>query len=76
MNGYPYIVDVLREFVGRPFLLAVQCREVERVDGMAVECSLVSFDHGIMTVNSHRPMIMRLRKQISADGAPSRGSRV
>ena len=53
------IVDVLDEFVSGPLLLAIQCREVKRMDWMAIEGGLVSFDHGVMAVYPHRPVIVR-----------------
>ena len=56
------IVHVLGEFVSCPFLLTIQCREVKCVDRMAIEGSLIAFDHGVVSVDSDRPMIMRNRK--------------
>jgi hypothetical protein len=49
VNGHPYIVDVLRELVGRPLLFAIQFREAEVTDWVAVGRSVVSVYHRIMT---------------------------
>src|SRR5690349_19266286 len=56
------MVDIFGEFIGRPLILTIQCLEVERMDGVAVECGFVFLDHGVMTVNPHRPVIVRDRK--------------
>jgi len=59
LNRHPSIVHVLGEFVGGPLLLAVLFCEAELADWMAIECSLVSFDHGVMAVDPHRPVVVR-----------------
>ena len=53
MKRHPDIVDVLREFVGRPFVLAVEGGEVECMDGVAIEGGVIFLDDSVMTVDSH-----------------------
>ena len=56
---HPIIVDVLDEFVGGPLFFAIQGREAELVDWMAIEGGLVIFDDSVMAVDSHRSVIVR-----------------
>lgn len=56
------IVDVLDEFVGGPLFLAIWGRKVELVYWTAMEGSLISFDLGVMAVDSHGGVIVRDRK--------------
>jgi hypothetical protein len=58
VSRHPYIVDILSELVYRLFLFAILASEVERFDRVAVEGSLFSVDHRIMTVDSHYPVIV------------------
>jgi len=62
VKRHPYVVDVLREFVGRPFVFAIEVCDVETTDQIAVEGSLVFLNNSIMAVYSHPAMIMRDRK--------------
>ena len=59
MIRHPLVVDVLRELVCRPLLLAAHFCEVELADGVPIERSLVSVDHRIMAVDSNRLVIVR-----------------
>ena len=48
--GQPFVIHILRELVSGPFILTVECREIELVNRIAVESSFV-FDY---RVNGHR----------------------
>jgi hypothetical protein len=54
--------EVLRELVGRPLFFAIECCEVERVDGMAIEGDLLLFNHRVVAVWPHGPVVMRHRE--------------
>ena len=56
---HPNIIDILGKVVSCPFLLTIQCREDKLVDCMTIEGNLVSFDHEVVTVDSHRLVIVR-----------------
>lgn len=64
------IVDVLDEFVGGPLLLAVIFCEAELADWMAIECSLISFDHGLMAVHFETPFFPSRMRTAYPDSCP------
>jgi hypothetical protein len=53
LSRHPYIVDIFGEFACRPFLFAIQFREVECADRMAVEGGIVSVDYRVVAVDPH-----------------------
>jgi hypothetical protein len=52
------IVDFLDEFVGCPFFFAVLFREGELAYWVAIEGSLVPFNHRIVAIDSHGGMVV------------------
>ena len=59
MVRHPNIVDIFGELVGRQLVFTIQCREVERMDWIVIECGFVSVDYRIVPVDPHCPMIVR-----------------
>jgi hypothetical protein len=59
MNRHLYIVNIFGKFIKNPFVFAVQFREIEFTDRMAVENGFVFIDHRIMAVDPHRTVIVR-----------------
>ncbi len=55
MKRHPYIVDVLRELICRPFFFG----KVEFTNRLTVEGSLISLDDSVVAVDSHRAIIVR-----------------
>ena len=66
MSRHPYVVDVFGELVCRPLLFTIQCCEAELMDMISIEGGPLTVDHRIMTVDSHRPVIVRgrLRRRV------------
>ena len=56
---HPRVIDIFfGELVGRPFLFAIECRDVEGVDRMAVIGGILAIDYPVMAVDSHGLMTM------------------
>lgn len=62
VNRHPYIVDVLRKLIRCPLFLAFRRCKEELMDGVTTEGGIISFDNRIVTVDSHRSIIVRDRK--------------
>ena len=62
MKRYLYVVDVFREFVDRPFFLAIEGCEVKFVNRVAVKGRFIFFNNGVMAIDFDRAMIIRNRK--------------
>jgi hypothetical protein len=72
MSRHLNIVGIFNEFVCRPFLFAIQFREVEYVDRMAVESGFVSFDYRVVTIASLSSDRIRLTRRGFPGGVPFR----
>src|SRR4051794_8982336 len=59
VRRHPGVIDALGKLVRSPFLFTIKCGKVECMNGMAVERGLFILDHGIMTINPYRSVVMR-----------------
>ncbi|EDN07643.1 predicted protein [Histoplasma mississippiense (nom. inval.)] len=59
MSWHPYVVDTPREFVYRPFLLAILFREIKFANRVAVESGSVCSKNSIMAIYPHCCVVMR-----------------
>ena len=56
------VIDVLDQYKSPPLVFALLFYEAEFTDWMAIEGSLVSFNHRVVSIDPHRPVIIRDRK--------------
>jgi hypothetical protein len=59
MGLYSYVVDIFGELVGGLLVLAFFTCEIEYLDRVTVERSLVFIDYRIMTVDSYDAVVVR-----------------
>lgn len=53
MSQYLYVIDILSELICHLFLFAILTSKVKCFDRVAIEGSLFSVDHRIITIDSH-----------------------